>query len=434
MKNFVFILLWLATASHSFAQTATNQPILDYFENLDVNQVGTGILKERGFPVFDMDFYNGQTLTNENRVDANNFGWMYLQLMLGNVNTNATLPDPQVYMNRYNKLYSGSGSIPITVLNYRYNYIKNDALSQNLVYVNNGKMYDTPNRTSSPYGETTLFAATTLVENSNQSNVNFTIPSDLYLTNQSSALQMLEIDLGDGSGFRTTTLGSNINASYGSNGLKTLKIKATLANGTVLQSHTTLTVDAPNNNSSFRSPPNSYNDEPDLQQIVSANIVMGPSATLSFFLHCPSRGLQKPFIFIEGFNPTELGNQTWKAMLGRLQDNSNLIPRTNPTMWQRLYDEGYDLIHVDFTDGAGDIIANAQVVKQAIRNINSMKQDNKSVEKTRVLGASMGGIVGKWALREMEICSSLSLQTHQASWQHLYQHPCQSLLSHAYLQ
>ena len=91
MKNFVFVLLWLATASHSFAQTATNQPLLDYFENLDVNQVSTGILKERGFPVFDMDFYNGQTLTNENRVDANNFGWLYLQLMLGNVNTNAMI-------------------------------------------------------------------------------------------------------------------------------------------------------------------------------------------------------------------------------------------------------------------------------------------------------------------------------------------------------
>ena len=403
MKNFIFVLLWLATASHSFAQTATNQPLLDYFENLDVNQVSTGILKERGFPVFDMDVYNGQTLTNDNRVDANNFGWLYLQLMLGNVNTNATLPDPQVYMNQYSKLYSGSGSIPIAVLNYQYNYIKSDALSDNLVYVSNDKMYDTPNRTSSPYGTTTLFAATTLVEEVHQSNVSFTIPNDLYLTNQSSTLQTLEMDLDDGSGFRTIALGSNISTSYWSNGLKTLKIKATLANGIVLQSHTTLTVDAPNNNASFRSPPTSYNDKPDLEQTVSANIVMGPSATLSFFFHCPSRGLQKPFIFIEGFNPNELGDKDFKEMLQRLQDESNLTSNPKIPMWQRLYDEGYDLIHVDFSDGAGDIIANAQVVKQAIRNINSMKQDNRSVEKTRVLGASMGGIIGKWALREMEI-------------------------------
>ena len=93
MKNIFFFLLWLTTALNSYAQEAVNQPILDYFENMDMNQVQTGILKERGFPVFDMDFFNGQTLVDTNRVDANRFGWIYWQLMLGNVNSNSTLPD-----------------------------------------------------------------------------------------------------------------------------------------------------------------------------------------------------------------------------------------------------------------------------------------------------------------------------------------------------
>ncbi len=111
-------------------------------------------------------------------------------------------------------------------------------------------------------------------------------------------------------------------------------------------------------------------------------------------------------IFIEGFNPSELQNQTYEAMKTRLKDFLN-ISTSSPPMWQRLYDEGYDLIYVDFDDGAGDIVTNAQVVKRAILLVNEMKHAAGSSEKTKVIGASMGGVVGKWALREMEIAGEV---------------------------
>ena len=212
MKNILIFLLWITTAHFSYAQEVVNQPILDYFENMDMNQVQTGILKERGFPIFDMDFFNGQTLVDTNRMDANRFGWIYWQLMLGNVNSNSTLPDPQVYMSQYTSEYS-DGSIPIAILNYRYNYIKKEAISQGLVTISGSKMYDNPNRAVSPYGEATLFAASTLTPISTKSNVTFVIPSNLYLTNQTSALQSLEIDLGDGQGYRTISLGNNVSTN-----------------------------------------------------------------------------------------------------------------------------------------------------------------------------------------------------------------------------
>ena len=144
----------------------------------------------------------------------------------------------------------------------------------------------------------------------------------------------------------------------------------------------------------------SYNDEPNLTQ----TDVSG--CKLNYFFHCPQQGLQKPFIFIEGFDPIPegvQGTQTFKAMLERLKRTDNLVSnQPSNSMFQRLYDEGYDLIYVDFTNGAGDIPANAQVVKNVIRRVNALKAQNGNTTKTRVLGASMGGVVGKWAIREME--------------------------------
>jgi hypothetical protein len=187
MKKAFFILSFLLFATFGFAQQAINQTLIDYFDNLDKAQVPTGILVEQGFPMYNLEEYKGQVLTDSNKIDADLFGWLYMGLALGNVNENTVIPDPQAYANMYKSTYNG-GDLPIAVVNYRYNYIKATALSQNLVYISNGKMYDTPNRTASPYGQTNLFIASPMSPISNTASVTFSIPSNLYFSNQTAAL------------------------------------------------------------------------------------------------------------------------------------------------------------------------------------------------------------------------------------------------------
>jgi Secretion system C-terminal sorting domain len=299
--------------------------------------------------------------------------------------------------------------LPLAILNYRYNYIKTNAISDDVVdrafYIFNDKLYENPQALGqeSPFGESTLFVASPMMPNSSQANVTFSISSNLYFSNQTSTLQSIQVDLGDGSGYRTVGLGQIVSAYYGANGEKTLKVKCTLANGQVFESHSVLNVqDASLDVNLAEAPPFSYNTTPD---ILNETNVAG--CKLSYFFHCPQQGLQKPFIFIEGFDPIPEnveGTQTFLAMLKRLSDVRNLA-NGQTSMLQRLYDEGYDLIYVDFTQGAGDIPANAQVVKNVIRRVNALKAQNGSTSKNRVLGASMGGVIGKWAIREMEIAN-----------------------------
>ena len=302
MKKAFFLSIFLLLSTFSFAQQAMNQCLIDYLANLDKIQVPTGVLIEQGFPMYNLEEYQGQVLTDSNKVDAHLFGWLYMGLALGNVNDNTTFPNPQVYASLYADTYTGESNLPIAILNYRYNYIKNDAVQQNLVYINNDKMYDTPNRTSSPYGETNLFIASPMMPSSSRANVTFSIPSTLYLSNQTVALQTIQIDLGDGSGYRTVGLGQTTGTNYTSNGEKLIKVQCTLANGQVFESHSVLQVNdrtlaASNPQVSSYSPPNSYNGSPDLTDVSVSG------CKLSFFLHCPQQGLKKPFIFIEGFNP-----------------------------------------------------------------------------------------------------------------------------------
>ncbi|MFY7788034.1 MAG: esterase/lipase family protein [Thermoflexibacteraceae bacterium] len=65
----------------------------------------------------------------------------------------------------------------------------------------------------------------------------------------------------------------------------------------------------------------------------------------------------------------------------------------------------YDVVFVNFADGTDHIQRNAYVVQEAIRWVNRNKVNNLATgqrEPNVVLGMSMGGLVARYALAEME--------------------------------
>jgi hypothetical protein len=111
MKKAFFILNFVLLATFTFAQRAINQTLIDYLENIDKSQtkVPTGILIEQGFPMYNLEEYQVQVLTDSNKVDADLFGWLYMGLALGNVNNSTIIPDPQIYTNMCKNTYIGGG-------------------------------------------------------------------------------------------------------------------------------------------------------------------------------------------------------------------------------------------------------------------------------------------------------------------------------------
>jgi hypothetical protein len=114
----------------------------------------------------------------------------------------------------------------------------------------------------------------------------------------------------------------------------------------------------------------------------------------------------KPFVFVEGIDfgndhlPTRNGTFGWDAFSSGSATGQYAMLQLMPYWIDTLQQHGYDLVLVDFYDGARDIRENAALVEKVINLCNTYKNSEHSVV---VAGASMGGLISRYALRNMEL-------------------------------
>jgi hypothetical protein len=127
--------------------------------------------------------------------------------------------------------------------------------------------------------------------------------------------------------------------------------------------------------------------------------------------------LMKPLIMVEGIDFGYKGYpNVWKdgkygenGYLDLLNGKSWNVPEQKWDYWEAIENSpsvietfrrnGYDIVYIDFYDGAQDMNINAEVVIGVIQQI----QQRMCGMEMHVLGVSMGGVVAKRALRQMEL-------------------------------
>ncbi|MCZ2130782.1 MAG: T9SS type A sorting domain-containing protein, partial [Bacteroidia bacterium] len=121
---------------------------------------------------------------------------------------------------------------------------------------------------------------------------------------------------------------------------------------------------------------------------------------------CGNTSLKKPFIVVPGINIPELielndgeNPGTYQAFINDLNNFSNINGRKIKELLER---EGYDLVYIEYHHGADWIQNNAKLLETIIRMVNQEKTANGSTEPNVVYGESMGGVVARYALCEME--------------------------------
>ncbi len=95
----------------------------------------------------------------------------------------------------------------------------------------------------------------------------------------------------------------------------------------------------------------------------------------------------KPVILVEGFDPLNLNSAR------------DLYHRMPYSLKSNLRNSGRDVVVVSFNDGGASLRTNANKLKTLINWVNDRKQGNHS---NAVFGLSMGGVVSRIALKEME--------------------------------
>lgn len=121
-------------------------------------------------------------------------------------------------------------------------------------------------------------------------------------------------------------------------------------------------------------------------------------------------GIRRPLIVAEGFDPgfegpeNEFGANDIETFIGSLEDSDsedlrNLL--TNQTEF--IYgDQEYDIIYVNWDNPRDYLERNAYVLEEVIRWVNERKAAAGSTEQNVVLGQSMGGVIARYALADME--------------------------------
>jgi hypothetical protein len=123
-----------------------------------------------------------------------------------------------------------------------------------------------------------------------------------------------------------------------------------------------------------------------------------------------------------GFNPF-VGYSTfnWATLVTGIDAeglafNDPLSVQKSPELLNKLLCAGYDIVFIDFLNGEHYIEANGEALYNAISRIKQMMVDSGSTEKMVVCGASMGGLVARYAIRKHELAGHTDWFSHFISF------------------
>jgi len=375
------------------------------FQNVNRAEVTSGILLDYGVEFQNMDNYSGMALHDSNYVNINDWRSIVSTLGSSQFNNQAVLPTLTAINSSISSSESSSLPNPFVVLNFKYHALRPDAISAGLMTSSNDKLYDVPNRTTSPYVLKYVFAISPTKKQYDAPDgvISFTIPSTLIFGNSGKTISQVKVNMGDGLGLRNVSTGVAFTSNYASSGIKDLNYQVTYTDATVYNGHSQVYINR------TQSTPAQVQFKPMTTVRISASTSNGTKyATLQIQLsnHNPGSKIIKPFIISEGIDFWKIAspNDTESNMDIRTflrEANSIHSPTPNLTLAEWLDTNGYDLVFIDFDEATDYLENNSALVRAAIARVNSDKYP--SVQQNVVMGISMGAVLARHALRTMEV-------------------------------
>jgi hypothetical protein len=189
----------------------------------------------------------------------------------------------------------------------------------------------------------------------------------------------MEIDFDDGRGLVPVAFGREYPVRYAAPGPKTLRVQCTFGDGPMLHASCvfevkTLVTPAPD----------------DTLQITASIPYLGEYGTGEAYVYLADshESLTNPIIGVEGFDIDNSMN--WEELYDLF--NREELLETMRAM-------GFDAVVLNFTDGTDYIQRNAFVLVELIQQTNSLIGQDADIA---LVGASMGGLVSRFALAHME--------------------------------
>jgi hypothetical protein len=210
--------------------------------------------------------------------------------------------------------------------------------------------------------------------------VSFAIGSGDLLGNAPEPVERIEIDPGDGGGFRRAAIGEPVAAGYATPGEKQVRVRLTRAGGATREAAFVLDVAA-----LAAALPD------DTLHVTASEPWQGRYGSGRAYVRY-GRGrssLANPVVMVEGFDLDD--TMRWDELYALLNQEG-----LADTLWAR----GYDAVVLDFDEATAPIQENGLLAAELIRQVADALPPGGSMV---VVGASMGGLCSRYALAHLEI-------------------------------
>jgi hypothetical protein len=368
------------------------------FAHVDKSVITSGYLLDNQFGLIaPEDFYEIDTDQSEITVPAHTpFSFIAAEGLFNNMHINSSeernLFAQRLILDHADK--SIESVVHIGAVFMQYHQLRTDPseLEQTLSF-SDWKYYDLADRPFTPFEEKYTFIASTALIESDSRTVSFQLDSDDFSSNLNQDELSIEIDFDDGLGYRSVLTDQIYSVNYNDFGSKQIKYKLSYNETSYLTSSAVL-IENPLSYSSgavsdIISAIEGYDDVADDSLKVT---YQGVGATAYIEYGCGHDKLIQPLILVNGF---DFANQF---------DYEYIYLELNAAgLKEPLESNQMDLVFIDFDQGSGDMYTNAELTKEVIRQVNALKAENNSFYENVVMGFSMGGVLGRMALREMEL-------------------------------
>lgn len=383
------------TVNTTFATQINNA-----LSGLDKSKVPNKLLKDQAMEFAELGAYNG-SMTADNIVHRGNYTALYNTLLMARVQQSvAGLYSPQQFEERWNSRREANKMI-LSGMYYKYSKLKENAYP-NYINVSNNILSDkyVIGVWQNPYEEKEVFVMAPPILKFNSLSVKVKLPAALWYTNQGTQVQNIAIDFGNGGGYRTVTMDQEIIAQYTFSGLYEWKYRLKLSNGQYRYSHSKIYMDGAlspviTGKGGTPNPTNCTAIEKKIFNGTRTYLGQAGSATLEIDYASDDCIIRKPLIVAEGFDSGLLGIEN---PLGE-NDYSNFNGEIPIIGNLRGEIKTFDIIYVNWTNGRDHLLRNAYLLEEIIAWVND---ENTTTQKTVVLGQSMGGVIARYALRDME--------------------------------
>jgi hypothetical protein len=419
MKKLLFILCILVAVTGAMAQTDSTYTIIDssdydfprkwdkLYATVPTDSAYTGYFIDKIMWFSHPVMFDGIAATGgESDHDTTT---MQLMLNLHEGFSNAyvhNVPDTVLYDSTYLYAqrvvsYLHDSIVPISVMHLHYNMLSAAAFEDSIVVFSDADtaFVSGTNANGNPFLQHTLFAAAIGANELYRDNYRLQLPHDLVISNTNLAITSIQLKLNHEATYRTFEPGEIITVNWNDvNDEAILHIIIYFSDGTWRSSYNPIF---------FKTKPVPYTG---IYNNATTTINFSPTAehsgaTVTVRYGCGKTQLTKPLIIVEGFDPPEQNKLNITDFLKSIVEE-----HTIKTSIEELEAQGYDLVYIDHTNGGDYLERNAALFQEVVAWCNAQKAANGSQEQNVVMGFSMGGLIARIGLRQMEL-NSINHQT-----------------------